>query len=128
MVQLPGDVFARRLLEERRRAGVSQAALADYVSQRLGRDLAASAVSRVETLDRAVRLDEAVLMAEKIGVPLADLLRERDAVDDELDQLQEDLMMTEWRATKARGEVDDAVEAARAIRQRIAKLEASRGD
>lgn len=128
MSQLPGDVFARRLHEERKRAGVSQATLADHLSQTLAHDVAASAVSRIETGERAVRLEEAVVMAERIGVPLADLLRDRDAVDDELAQLREDLMMTEWHATKAREEVDDALEAARAIRQRIVELEASRGD
>jgi transcriptional regulator with XRE-family HTH domain len=122
------EIFARRLYEERARVGVSQATLADHLSQSLGVKVAASAVSRIESRDRAVRLEEAVLMAERIGVPLADLLRERDALDDELDQLRDDLMLVEWRAMKARDVVDTSVEAARSIRRRLAELEGSRGN
>lgn len=126
MTRLPGEVFARRLHEERGRAGVSQAALADHLSRALGRDVAASAVSRIESGERAVRLDEAVLIADRIGVPLPDLLRDRDAVDEELAQRRADLAMAEWRLSKARDEVAQALEETRAIERRIADLEASR--
>lgn len=126
MARLPGEVFARRLHEERGRAGVSQAALADHLSRALGRDVAASAVSRIESGERAVRLDEAVLIADRIGVPLPDLLRDRDAVDEELAQRRADLAMAEWRLSKARDEVAQALEETRAIERRIADLEASR--
>lgn len=126
MARLPGEVFARRLHEERGRAGVSQAALADHLSRALGRDVAASAVSRLESGERAVRLDEAVLIADRIGVPLPDLLRDRDAMDEELAQRRADLAMAEWRLSKARDEVAQALEETRAIERRIADLEASR--
>lgn len=128
MDQFAGEVFARRLHEERGRAGVTQADLADHLSRVLGHKVVASAVSRIESHQRSVRLDEAVLIAERIGVPLESLLRDRNAVDDELAQLRRDLAMVEWRAAKARDEVDEAQEAARTIRRRIAELEASRGD
>lgn len=126
MRALPGNVFARRMQEERRRAGMSQAALAERVSRALGHQVIASAVSRIESLDRAVRLDEAVAIAGALSLPLAALLRDRDALDEEIAQLRDDLAMAEWQEGQARERLQEARDAASVIRRRIGELEAAR--
>lgn len=61
-----------------------------------------------------------------MGVPFADLHHDRGSVDDELAQLQENLVLTEWRETKVRADADEEREVVRAIEERIAELEAAR--
>lgn len=118
--------FTRRLREERERAGISQAAIAEYLTEQLEHRVDASALSRMEKGVRAVRLDEAVAIADILGVELEALLRDRDSVDDEIDELQRDLALDEHRAAQARHEAEQAMASAEAARRRIAELEAAR--
>lgn len=74
MNELPSDVFARRLRQERKRASISQAELARRIAQFLGTAVDPSAVTRIEQQTRAVRLDEAVAAAAALGVPLTALI------------------------------------------------------
>lgn len=74
MNPLPGDLFARRLRQEREHQGISQAELARRVAAVLGSNVDPTAVTRIEQQARAVRLDEAVAMAQALDVPLSMLL------------------------------------------------------
>lgn len=76
MNPLPGDIFARRLRQEREHRGFSQAELARRVASVLGTNVDPTAVTRIEQQARAVRLDEAVAMASALEVPLNLLLVE----------------------------------------------------
>jgi transcriptional regulator with XRE-family HTH domain len=128
MSSLPGPIFARRLRDERGRAGVSQAALADHLTATLYHRVDASAISRMEKGDRPARLDEAVVIAEKLGVPLATLLRDRDAIDERIDELRSQLSEYVWRLDQAKGEFESAQASIDATERAIAELMASRGE
>ncbi|MHA7303837.1 helix-turn-helix domain-containing protein [Arthrobacter sp. TMN-49] len=123
---LPGQVFARRLREERGRTGLSQAALAERLAEVLDQKVDASAITRIEKHERAVRLDEAVVIAEVLDVPLDALLRDRMNVDEQISELERDLSQASWRANQAKEELERAQEQMLAIRRSIALLEASR--
>lgn len=76
MTSLPSDTFARRLRAEREHHGYTQAELARKMARTLGSNIDPSAVTRIEQQTRAVRLDEAVAMAQALETPLAALLSE----------------------------------------------------
>ncbi|MEU7156137.1 helix-turn-helix transcriptional regulator [Streptomyces chrestomyceticus] len=83
MNSLPGDLFARRLRQERERLGVSQAELARRMAALLGTNFDSTAITRIEQQTRAVRLDEAVTAAEALGVPLVTLISDNYARENE---------------------------------------------
>ncbi|MGC4939395.1 helix-turn-helix domain-containing protein [Kribbella sp. DT2] len=83
MSSLPSDAFARRLRIERERQGMSQAKLAKGMAEVLGTNIDPSAVTRIEQQTRAIQLDEAVAMARVLGVPLAALLADQSAEENE---------------------------------------------
>lgn len=122
------ETFARRLTVERQRAGLSQAALAARITDRIGRSIDPSAVARAEKHERAVRLDEAVAIADVLQVPLTSLLRDRGAIDEEIDELRRDLSLLQWRLGKAEEEAHHAQDSISATRRRIEELEAARGE
>lgn len=123
---LPGQVFARRLRQERGRAGLSQAALAERLAEVLDQKVDASAITRIEKLERAVRLDEAVVIADVLDVPLEAMLHDRINVDERISELERDLSQASWRANQAKEELERAQQQLLAIRRSIALLEASR--
>ncbi|WP_437771388.1 helix-turn-helix domain-containing protein [Arthrobacter sp. KNU40] len=122
------ETFARRLNEERQQAGLSQAALATRITDMIGRSIDPSAVARAEKHERAIRLDEAVAIADVLQVPLASMLRDRDAIDDEVGELRRDLSLYSYRMHQAEEAVQQAQDAVSATRRRIAELEASRSE
>lgn len=126
MSALPGQTFARRLREERGRVGLSQAALADRLAEVLNQKIDASAITRIEKYERAVRLDEAVVIAELLDVPLEAMLHDRESVDDQIAELRRDLSLAQWRAKQAEEELQQAQDQMSWIRRSIAELEASR--
>ncbi|MYR57344.1 helix-turn-helix domain-containing protein [Streptomyces sp. SID625] len=83
MNQLPADLFARRLRQERERLGISQAELARRMAALLGANVDSTAITRIEQQTRAVRLDEAVTAAEALGVPLITLVSDNYARENE---------------------------------------------
>ncbi|MFC9756683.1 helix-turn-helix domain-containing protein [Streptomyces sp. NPDC056921] len=83
MNPLPGDLFARRLRQERERLGVSQAELARRMAELLGANVDSTAITRIEQQTRAVRLDEAVAAATALGTPLITLLSNNYARENE---------------------------------------------
>lgn len=110
---LPGDVFARRLRQERERRGFSQAALARRIAEVLGTNIDPSAVTRIEQQTRAVRLDEAVAAAEALDVPLALLLSDDPAAENEakLQQYLAELAVAQRNWENDRLEVQRLVQA-----------------
>lgn len=128
MDALPGQIFARRLRDERGRAGISQAALAERLTQVLDQKIDASAITRIEKHERAVRLDEAVGIAGLLNVPLAAMLRDREDVDEQIEELRRDFNLAQWRANRADEESQKAQDDLMAIRRLIAELEASRSE
>ena len=126
MSALPGQTFARRLREERGRVGLSQAALADRLAEVLNQKIDASAITRIEKYERAVRLDEAVVIAELLDVPLEAMLHDRESVDDQIAELRRGLSLAQWRANQAEEELQQAQDQMSWIRRSIAQLEASR--
>lgn len=83
MNPLPGDLFARRLRQERDHLGISQAELARRMAALLGTNFDSTAITRIEQQTRAVRLDEAVTAAEALGVPLITLISDNYARENE---------------------------------------------
>lgn len=127
MTMLPGRVFADRLREERVRAGFSQAALAERLTEVLSQAIDASAITRIEKHERTVKLDEAVMIAEVLEVPLTTLLRGRETVDEKVADLRRSLREAKWRASNAEEELQKAQDEMAYIRRSIAELEALRG-
>ncbi|MHC6176174.1 helix-turn-helix domain-containing protein [Glutamicibacter endophyticus] len=74
MRQLPSDVFAQRLREVRRRAGVSRTDLSRRITLFLGGPIEPTLVQRFEEGTRAPRLDEAVAAADALDISLLDLI------------------------------------------------------
>lgn len=107
MNALPGDLFARRLRQERERLGISQAELARRMAALLGTNFDSTAITRVEQQTRAVRLDEAVTAAEALGVPLITLVSDNYARENEAEiqnQLAE-LALTEQEWERLRQKI-----------------------
>lgn len=122
------EAFARRLTEERQRVGLSQAALAARLTAVIGRSIDPSALARAEKHERSIRLDEAVAIADLLQVPLASMLRDREAVDEEIGELRRELSQYAWQIQQAEEEVQRAQDAMAATRRRLAELEASRSE
>ncbi|MDX2545846.1 helix-turn-helix domain-containing protein [Streptomyces sp. WI04-05B] len=123
MNPLPGDLFARRLRQERERLGISQAELARRMAALLGSNVDTTAITRIEQQTRAVRLDEAVTAAEALGVPLITLVSDNYAWKNEAEiqnQLAE-LALAEQEWERLRQKVHR-------ITQTIQQLSAERED
>lgn len=107
MNSLPGDLFARRLRQERERLGISQAELARRIAEILGTNVDPSAVTRIEQQIRAVRLDEAVAAAKALDVPLTLLVADDPEAESEaqLQQYLADLALAQREWEKSRLEV-----------------------
>ncbi|MDO4254385.1 MAG: helix-turn-helix transcriptional regulator [Kocuria sp.] len=107
MNPLPGDLFARRLRQERERLGISQAELARRIAEILGTNVDPSAVTRIEQQIRAVRLDEAVAAAQALDVPLTVLVADDPEAETEaqLQQYLAELAVAQREWEKSRLEV-----------------------
>ncbi|MFI9629334.1 helix-turn-helix domain-containing protein [Streptomyces sp. NPDC052042] len=100
MNPLPGDLFARRLRDERKRLQISQHELARRIAAALDTNVDPSTITRIEQQTRTVRLDEAVAAAQALGVPLALLINEDPVAEYEarLQQYRAELVLAqrEW--------------------------------
>lgn len=130
MNPLPSDLFARRLRAERERAEMSQAALARLLAKRLGTKLDPSAITRIEQQTRAVRLDEAVAVAEALDLPLVMLLTEDPADENERRVRQYLAELTEAESQWARTgtEISRLTAAVKALTEERAQLAGARAD
>lgn len=61
-------------------------------------------------------------------MPLATLLRDRDAIDERIDELRSQLSEYVWRLDQAKGELERAQASIDAAERAIAELMASRGE
>lgn len=66
----PEHFFARRLRERREALGLSQAAVAEALRAESGISLDPTAITRIESNDRRISLDEAVALATILGIGL----------------------------------------------------------
>ncbi|MUN53924.1 helix-turn-helix domain-containing protein [Kocuria koreensis] len=122
----PWKTFAHRLRHERLAAGINQATLADAISEHLDHQLDGSTVSRIESGRRAVRLDEAVVAAEQLGVPLAALLEEVDTLQERIDKQRDELIQAREAVVAYEEQLHRARASVIAIEKAIAELESSR--
>lgn len=115
--EMPSDLFAMRLRQERERAEVSQTELARRISAILGATIDPSAVNRIEQRTRTVRLDEAVAAARALDVPLAMLLVEDPSVDNarQTSEYMKQLSDAEAQWARTRAEVDRLTLAVKAL-------------
>lgn len=120
------ETFARRMREERQRAGLTQVEVAERLTAMLERPVYDSALARVEKHLRAIRLDEAVAIADVLELPLSALLRDREHVDEEIAQLRQELDEAQWRANETRVVLQRAEDSVESIRRRLEQLEAAR--
>lgn len=133
----PGETFAARLAEVRKRRGWTQARLAERLSQ-LGYSLPAEQVSRIETGKRGVSLDDAFALAYALDCSLLHLLVDPDAASDGprmlvvgnvQPELQQDVRAwvsgggpllgqdpVEYARQRSRSEIEAEMEAVRALR------------
>lgn len=128
MPESVAESFARRLREEREKVGISQTALAHRLSERLGVTIYSTAVTKMENGSRAIKIEEAVAVAEIFDVSLISLVTERDPVDARLEELRRELGRQQARLDEAQNEYQQAMVAMAHIEQEIEHLEASRGD
>ncbi|MDQ0648600.1 transcriptional regulator with XRE-family HTH domain [Microbacterium natoriense] len=126
MPETPGEVFARRLRRQRLEAGIAQTELALRMSRLLGGSIDGSAITRIEKMDRAVRLDEAVAAARALNVPLDALINDEESGESRLRELREELGRQQSRADAAIAEHQQAVTAMVDIEQEIKRLAALR--
>lgn len=103
----PSDTFARRLRSERERLGVTQTALARRIARILNQNVDPSVVNRIEQGTRAVRLDEAVAVAEALDVSLTALVYSDpgEAFDDRIVQAADQLAEAERDFATSRARV-----------------------
>lgn len=128
MTTLPSDLFAHRLRTERERIEISQAELARRVATILGTKVDPSAITRIEQQTRAVRLDEAVAVAEALDLPLIMLLNEdpAGANADRVRQYLDELAHAESQWGRTGAEIDRLTTAIKALVQERTRLVASR--
>lgn len=81
-------IFADRMRTERIRAGLSQNELARRLSESVGYAVDGSSVTRMENRGRGVRLVEAIVIADVLGVPLAALLTDESALESQMDEIR----------------------------------------
>ncbi|WP_067247009.1 helix-turn-helix domain-containing protein [Microbacterium resistens] len=117
----PSEIFVSNVRAARRGAALSQAELADMVTPLVGRTIDSSAVTRIERGDRAVRLDEAVAIAEVLEIPLAVLIGSID-VELELYRAELELEDAELRLRQAREEVKRREQKVMEAKERVTEL------
>lgn len=117
-------IFAQRMDEELRSMRLTRADLARRVSALSGTTLDPSAITRVINGERGVRLEEAVRIAEVLGVPLSSLLQAR--ADDREDEIVRERMNLAKHLAQLAKASDLAAEARSGVDasfQRIRELE-----
>lgn len=124
----PESVFIQRLREERARLGLSQAEFADRLSARIGAPVYPSAITRIEKGERAVKLDEAVAIADVLGLPITALIDGVHRIDEQIAALRRRRAEQESRCKAALVEYEQGQSAIGDIEQQIADLEASRSE
>lgn len=121
----PSAIFARRLREERAQGGLTQTEVARQLSERTGVVIDGSALTRIEKGQRAVRLEEAVALAEVVGQPLESLLHDEPEGERRLAELERELVDAQWRASAVEDQLRQARASVVAIEAQIEALRTS---
>lgn len=101
------DTFIRQLRIAREEAGLSQTELARRMSERLPKGIDGTAITRMESGGRMVRLDDAIAAADVLGVPLASLINEPvGALESRMDELRYELSNAEKAVENAASELE----------------------
>ncbi|WP_119697612.1 helix-turn-helix domain-containing protein [Microbacterium halotolerans] len=124
----PADVFARRLRHEREVKRISQSELARRLSDRTGTGVSATAITKIESGDRSVRIDEAVYLAEILDVPLSALLSDRGPDEIRMSELRRQIEQQRSLANTAEHEWSQANAAWARLHMELEELEASFDD
>lgn len=122
----PGNssTFIRRLRFERKRAGLSQTELARAMTERLKNRVDPTTITRMEQGARTVRLDDALAMADILGVPLMTLLSPTGSEHEaRLDELRFELAIAESALNAAADEVEHRQERVNELRMAIEEIE-----
>lgn len=117
--------FATRLQGARTRAGLTQADLAQAMSDRLGVTIYATTVTRIEATQRAVKIEEAAVIAEILAVPLESLVSDADAVSRRRHDLERSLADARRRARELEDELDAASHSIRLIQRELTELDSA---
>lgn len=128
MPESPRITFARRVREQRRTNGLTQTDLAQRLSEIMDVPVSATAITKIETGGRDVRLDEAVFLARALEVPLTFLVPEGEETTVKLANLRHEYEVQQNRATAAMAEHDQAQAAMLSIEHRIEELEAAESE
>lgn len=95
------ELVGQRVSELRKRAGWTQAELAEKTAERLGKDMSTLTVTRIESGSRPTSVDELVALAEVFSVPAQDLLPLGSA-DAALRTVVEEIRINSQRVAEAR--------------------------
>ena len=116
--------FARRLKEFRQQSRMSQAVLAQRLSEEHGIDLDPTAITRMEKADhpRAIRLNEATAIAAVLGVRLVDMLSAAQAGEAAVEQAKRAWTEAEVEVARLRGQIKDAEAAVAVTKERYRRL------
>lgn len=111
--------FSRRMREAREAQGATQSAVATALAMMHGIKLDSTAITRMESGQRAIRLGEAVAIAAVLGMTVDELLRPVLSPDEQLRQAARQLETSEWRAAEARAEFTAARRRLERLRERL---------
>lgn len=120
----PKVVFAQRMRARRIAVGMTQAELAQALSERLGVTVYPTAVNRIEHGTRDVRLSEAVYVADVLRTPLMDLLGDgEDPRDVEIRNAEYAVEQAELLLRAAEDEVEQRSSEVEQAREHLQALE-----
>lgn len=101
------ETFIRQLRIAREKAGLSQTGLARRMSERLPKSIDGTAITRMESGGRTVRLVDAIAAADALGVPLASLINEPvGALESRMAELRYELSDAEKAVASAANELE----------------------
>jgi transcriptional regulator with XRE-family HTH domain len=123
MSQTPEELFARRLRDQRRAAGMTQAGLARLLSRLQGSELNTTAITKMESGDRAIRLNEAVYIAHILNLPLEPMVAPEDQATLRRIELEREIEQHELRLRQLQDEYMQSYQAAIDAQEALAQLD-----
>ncbi|OFL67445.1 MULTISPECIES: helix-turn-helix transcriptional regulator [unclassified Brevibacterium] len=123
MSQTPEELFARRLRDQRRAAGMTQAGLARLLSRLQGSELNTTAITKMESGDRAIRLNEAVYIAHILDLPLEPMVAPEDQATLRRIELEREIEQYELRLRQLQDEYMQSYQAAIDAQEALAQLD-----
>lgn len=122
--QSPEATFGQQLRARRERLNITQSTVAMNLALFHGIKLDATAITRIEKGSRAIRLNEAVAIADVVDAPLAAMLSLAPAGEDAIRQAERERLMAVTAAGQIRGQLQQAEVLADVARARLHRLRA----